>query len=135
MIEGITFLARPPRRGDVVAFRTDNIAGLSRGVRFIKRVAGEPSDQVRISEGKLYVNGQHVPLINAGGEIVYTLPSGSEEMAIMTNVSVPPGKYFVLGDNPVQSLDSRFWGFVPVEDIVGRVSFRYWPYQRAGRVR
>src|SRR2546422_10131999 len=65
MMEGVTFLARKPRRGDVVVFKTDGIASLPSAQIYVKRVAGEPGDQLRISDGKLYINGRHVALSNA----------------------------------------------------------------------
>src|SRR5204863_160012 len=74
MMEGVTFLARKPRRGDVVVFKTDGIASLPSAQVYVKRVAGEPGDQLWISGGKLYINGQHVALSNATGEIAYVLP-------------------------------------------------------------
>ena len=62
MMEGLTFLARNPRRGDIVVFKTDGIASVPPGTFYVKRVAGEPGDHVRISEGKLFVNEKQVTL-------------------------------------------------------------------------
>lgn len=135
MVEGFTFLARKPRRGDLAAFRTDGIAALPAANIYIKRVAGEPGDRLRIADGKLYINDKHVALSNAVGEIAYLLPPGAERMAQLTDVTVPDGQYYVLGDNSTNSSDSRFWGFVPAGNIVGRVAFCYWPPQRAGGVK
>ena len=69
MMEGITFLSRRPRRGDIVVFKTDGIATLPPATIYLKRVAGEPGDHVRISGGKLFVNDKQVSLSNAVGEI------------------------------------------------------------------
>jgi signal peptidase I len=135
MMEGMTFLARHPLRGEIVVFRTDGIASLPPGQFFIKRVAGEPGDHLRISEGKLFINGKQVTLSNAAGEIVYDLPPGVEGSSPRTDVTVEDDCYFVLGDNSTNSLDSRFWGGLPRGNIVGRILFCYWPPQRAGGVR
>lgn len=88
--------------------------------KFIKRVIGVGGDSVEISAGRVIVNGQ--PL-----EEDYTLTPG------FTNygpVVVPEDNYFVLGDNRNNSEDSRFWGFVPRENVVGRASAIFWPVDR-----
>jgi signal peptidase I len=135
MMEGVTFIARHPRRGDVVVFSTDGIDSLPPATFYVKRVAGEPGDHLRLSEGKLFVNDKQVSLSNAAGEIVYHVPPGAEAFSPKTDLTVPDGCYFVLGDNSTNSLDSRFWGSVPRGNIIGRVSFCYWPPQRVGGVK
>ena len=77
MMEGVTFIARQPHRGDVVVFSTDGIDSLPPATFYVKRVAGEPGDHLRISEGKLFVNDKEVSLSNAAGEIVYHMPPGA----------------------------------------------------------
>jgi len=135
MMEGMTYIARAPRRGDVVVFRTDGIAALPPATFYVKRVAGEPGDHLRISEGKLFVNDKQLSLSNSMGEIVYLLPPMAGTLARKTDLTVPDGSYFVLGDNSTNSLDSRFWGSVPRGNIIGRVSFCYWPPPRIGGVK
>ncbi len=135
MMEGMTFLSRNPRRGDVVVFRTDGIAMLPPATFYVKRVAGEPGDHVRISEGKLFVNNKQALLSNTVGQIVYDLPPHAAPFSPTTELTVPDGCYFVLGDNSTNSFDSRFWGSVPRGNIIGRISFCYWPPQRAGGVK
>jgi len=136
VMEGFTFLARKPGRGDIAVFKTDGIAQLPAPANlYVKRIVGEPGDHVRISEGKLFINDKHVAISNAVGDIAYHLPAGAEVTARQTDVTVPDGQYYVLGDNSTNSSDSRFWGFVPADNILGRVAFRYWPPQRTGGVK
>ncbi|MDQ6632180.1 MAG: signal peptidase I, partial [Verrucomicrobiota bacterium] len=135
MMEGLTFLFRRPHRGDVVVFKTDGIASLPSARMYIKRVTGEPGDHVRISEGKLFINDKQVSVSNAMGEIIYDLPPHAQTFSLQTDVRVPSGCYFVLGDNSTNSFDSRFWGSVPRKKILGRISFCYWPPQKLGGIK
>lgn len=133
-MDGLTFLARKPHRGDVIVFRTGGIASLPSGF-YTKRIVGEPGDRLRISDGVLYINDKQITISNALGNISYALPSGSEKLATMTHLTVPSGSYYVLGDNATDSFDSRFWGCVPATNVIGRVFFRYWPPHRMGTVK
>jgi signal peptidase I len=134
-MEGMTFLARKPRHGDIVVFKTDGIGSLQTGSFFVKRIAGEPGDHSRIAEGKLFVNDQRVALSNAMGEIVYYIPPLTGTLTPKTDVTVPTGCYFVLGDNSRNSLDSRYFGAIPRDNIIGQVVLCYWPLQRVGGVK
>jgi signal peptidase I len=135
MMEGFSFLARKPRRGDIVVFKTESVGLLQANSIYVKRIAGEPGDRLRLADGKLYINDQHIVLSNAYGEIVYYLPDAQSSMATHTDLTIPEGHYFVLGDNSANSYDSRFWGCVPAENILGRVTFCYAPANRVGRVK
>ena len=135
VMEGLTYCVRNPRRGDITVFKTDGIPSVPPAQIYFKRLVGEPGERVRISGGKVYINDAAVSLSNDAGEIVYTLPPSAERMATETDVIVPPGQYYMLGDNSTNSYDSRFWGFVPASNVLGRVVFRFWPPQRIGGVR
>lgn len=135
MMEGFSFLVRQPRRGDVVVLRTDGLGGRPPEALYVKRIAGEPGDRVRLADGKLYINERSVILSNESGEIMYPLPAGAEKSARYTDLTVPAGQCYVLGDNSRDSIDSRFWGCVPAECILGRIAFCFAPVDRVGRVR
>lgn len=135
MMEGVTFLARKPRRGDIVVFRSDGIASLPPTQFYLKRIAGEPGDHLRITDGKLFINDKQTSLSNALGEIRYDPPPQAGTFTPKTDLTVPEGCFFVLGDNSTNSLDSRFWGCLPSGNIIGRISFCYWPPHRVGRVK
>ncbi len=136
LMEGITFMARSPRKGDVVVFKSDGIESLMPGATYVNRIAGQPGDRLRIEDGRLYVNGAHLPLKNSSGEIRYVFMRESRYLtANGDTVTLPAGQYFVLGDNSTNSFDGRFWGFLPAKIIKGRIAFCYWPPRDAGAVR
>lgn len=102
------------RYGDIVVFH------YSPQEDYIKRVIGLPGDQVEVQDGQVFINGQ--PLIE---DYLAAPPdyTGSWE--------VPDGRLFVLGDNRNQSSDSHKWGFVPIENVVGKALVVYWPLNEA----
>ena len=111
------YVFRAPRRGDIVVFRFPG----DKSRDFVKRVVGVPGDTVEIRSGQVFVNGEplHEPyVINRDG--------GTEEPLV-----VPDESYYVLGDNRRASQDSRDWGTVPAENIIGRGWLRYWPLDGA----
>jgi len=121
----VHYLFGAPQRGDVVVFRSPDRADRD----FIKRIIGLPGDTVQIdgATGRVYVNG--LPL-----EEPYAI--GRTQCA--SNAAgcgpwvVPPGHYFVLGDNRDQSQDSRVFGFVPERAIIGKALITYWPPEDFG---
>jgi signal peptidase I len=136
LMEGFTFLARKPRRGDVLVFRTDSIESLQSGIIYIKRLVGEPGERLRISDGRLFVNDKQVSIRNTTGEVHYVFMRWSHYLtSVDDSVMVPDGHYFVLGYNSTNSSDSRIWGFVPAGNVMGRASLRYWPPGRIGGVK
>ena len=112
------FPFHPPRRGDVIVFRFPRDPSRD----FVKRVIGLPGDVVEIRRGVVFVNGQ--PL-----DEPYITKRSIDSMA---PVRVPPGGYFVLGDNRASSNDSRDWGILPAENIIGRAWVPYGPRDRRG---
>jgi signal peptidase I len=149
-----TSLRFPPlkqvHRGDIVAFRYPR----NPSVMFVKRVIGVGGDVVKIQDKKVYVNGR--PLYEPYAQFQFstmlplrdefpptpslleTLPAAwgldpawAHEMPNYIRkdgLHVPPGYLFAMGDNRDNSLDSRFWGFVPLENVVGEPLFVYWSY-------
>lgn len=113
-------------RGDTVVFWYP----LDTTKSYIKRVIGIPGDRVRIEGGQVYVNGKELTED-------YVPPQNRDESTWRDGqeVTVPSGKYFVLGDHRNQSSDSRMWGWVPRENIYGKAVFVYWPLEKIGRVR
>jgi len=122
------FPLEKPKRGDVVVF----IYPLDPSKDFIKRVVAVEEDTVKIINKKLYINGVQVPDPHG----VYTDESSfSGEVQKRDNfgpVTVPKGALFVLGDNRDRSLDSRFWGYVPLRDVRGKAFIIYWSWDSQG---
>ena len=133
-MEGITYLFRKPHRGEILVFKTEGLDVPDKNSIFIKRLAGLLGERLRLADGKLFVNDAPVVLRNATGEIDYTNSWGRTPYLASSNdvVTVPAGHYFVLGDNSGNSMDSRYWGFLPAKSIKGRAFFRYAPSDRIG---
>jgi signal peptidase I len=115
------YLIRGPKRGDVIVFSFPGDVHRD----FIKRVIGVPGDTVRVTDGNVFVND--VPLIEPYIDDAQTTTD-------FAAVVVPPGQYFVLGDNRRNSSDSRSWGFVPEENVIGQALISYWPLSNFGGV-
>ena len=115
-----------PKRGEVIVF----IYPLEPEKDFIKRVIGVPGDTVRIVNKKLYINGAEAQDPHAVYKEDTVLPGDAQKRDNFGPITVPPGKIFVLGDNRDRSLDSRFWGFVPLEDVKGKAFIIYWSWDR-----
>jgi signal peptidase I len=93
---------------------------------FIKRVVGGPGDTIKIINGHVYRNGvaEKDSYINQCG--------GASTCTFRQTIKVPPGDYFMMGDNRGFSDDSRFWGPVPDKWVIGVAFFTYWPPDRIG---
>src|SRR6266571_7241476 len=133
------------RRGDIVVFLSPAEAGLY----VVKRIIGVPGDRIHLRDGILYVNGQaqnekyvlHNGSYNPYRDNFPSVPpmdGGSitpEWHLLMSShmqdgdIVVPPASYFAMGDNRDVSYDSRYWGFIPQENIIGRPLFIYWSFE------
>ena len=120
------FLFGLPERGDVIVFRHPYAPRLD----LIKRVIGLPGDVVRIADGAVYLNGRRLEEPYLAPEIVTESSSGEDA----SGARVGEGELFVMGDNRPSSQDSRHFGHVPVENVVGTALFAYWPVDVAGGI-
>ncbi len=118
------FLFGPPQRGEVIVFEAPE----DRDKDYIKRVIGVSGDVVVIREGAVYLNGRLLNEPYLSSETVTHL-NGIDQK---NRWKVPEGSLFVLGDNRFNSLDSRDWGYLPVENVVGRAVWAYWPLDKWG---
>lgn len=134
IMEGFSLHWRPPERADMVVFQTAGIERSKPTTVFVMRVVGEPGEHLQLVDGEIFINGVVTDIKNSKGSIKYFAPPISSKHKMTTDVEIAPGEYFVLGDNSLNSYDSRFWGAVPEENIRGRIWVRYWPPSRMGRV-
>jgi len=120
---------RDPRRGEIIVFETPPAAQLKCGAggTFVKRLVGLPGDTVEVrlrsGDGYVYINGK--PLKEP-----YIEKARRGAVGPFGPIKVRPGNYFMLGDNRSQSCDSRLWGTVPRENLIGKVFATYWPPKR-----
>lgn len=101
----------------------------ARRARYVKRLIAVGGQTVQIGPGgKVLVDGEPLPVLK---DKVY-LRTGPGIRYGVEPTLVPPGHFFVLGDNTMNSYDSRYWGFVPKEEFIGCPFFRVWPFSRFG---
>ena len=110
-----------PKRGDIVVFNTPPRALVACGTGgvYVKRLIGLPGDVWAEKDGDVYINGKKLdePYLKPAYRDQYTYP----------RQKIPPGHYFMMGDNRVGSCDSRKWGTVPRKNLIGKVVATYWP--------
>jgi signal peptidase I len=139
---------REIHHGDIVVF----LSPAEPGLYVVKRIIGIPGDRLHLRDGVVYRNGQKLDepyVIHQGGELSYNpyrdnFPSvAPTEFSNVTpewelslpqhiqgeDVVIPPNSYFGMGDNRDVSLDSRYWGFIPQENVIGRPMFIYWSFE------
>jgi len=153
-VERITYNFRRPRRGEIVVFETKDIEGMAQtpselGQFYIKRLVALPGEKVSIGDDRhLIINGQRLDASTTHFENVYSFdpaqPAGESRYSGHVNgklirgaryfpderseFSVPPGHYLVMGDNTLNSYDSRFWGPFRQENVIGRSFAVFWPF-------
>lgn len=150
-VDRMTYNFRHPRRGDIVVFKTKGIEGIPNQDQFyIKRLVGLPGETVSIGDDQhARINGQRLDTSTPHFEDVYgfnpKLPrrdgrdgfynghilqprSDSLLKTPEDSITVRPGHFLVFGDNTMNSLDSRYWGDLPEQNVIGKAFFVYWPF-------
>ncbi len=127
LIEKLSYRFHPPHHGDIVVFEPPpqlQAIGYRPEQAFIKRVIGLPGDTLTVHDGQVYRNNH--PLTEP-----YILTSPRYEMNVVT---VPENTLFVMGDNRNDSNDSHIWGFLPMKNVIGHATVRFWPPDDLGMV-
>jgi signal peptidase I len=122
----IIYRFQDPERGDIIVFKTPVRVGAAcdAGGTFVKRIVGLPGEKVSMQNGHVLINE-----VRLKEPYLHPAYRGRENGEWPRN---PRSGYFVLGDNRAMSCDSRRWGVVPRENIIGRADVRYWPPDRVG---
>jgi len=141
LVNKLVYRFSEPKRGDIVVFKYP----IDPNIDFIKRIVALPGEEVEVRNNQVFINGKPLPLIEVGrGEengvrkVIYqeVLPEDTKHNVQFYEdfpfskrdfgpVVVPPNHYFVMGDNRDNSEDSRYWGFLPRENIVGKAFVIY----------
>lgn len=125
IVDEITYRFKEPQRGDIVVFKYKDENNKSEYL--IKRIVGLPGDTVIVKDGNVFIN-------NSLGELILEEPYLPIDRETMGNLSeeIKENNYFVLGDNRAVSLDSRYFGQINKDSIVGKVLLRGFPFNKFG---
>ncbi len=126
VVEKISYQLHPPERFDIAVFRVPpqlQQDGYQSDQAFIKRVIGVPGDRIAIQKGWVYLNGE--PLSES-------YIAETPKLEDLPTVTVPANQLFMMGDNRNNSNDSRYWGFLPLKNVIGKAVFKFFPFDRIG---
>ncbi|MDF2936936.1 MAG: sipS [Paenibacillaceae bacterium] len=130
IVNKIIYHIRTPERGEVVVFHAPS------GVDYIKRVIALPGEKIKLQNNKVYINGEELEESYLQEAIDdYKARTNSNYNVDFSEITVEEGKVFVMGDNRVNSQDSRAIGAVAFEKIVGRADVRFWPLAKLGFIK
>ena len=119
MVNKFIYYFKKPERGDIIVF----VYPVNPKKDFIKRLVGLPGETIQIKDGSVFINGEELRSPQTIAERYYY----NEGMYGEGLIKIPDNTYFVMGDNTKNSKDSRFWGFVPKKNLLGKAFFVYWP--------
>ncbi len=137
VVDRLTYRFSLPRRGDLLVFLTDGIPELPPHQVWVKRLVGMPGERLEIHDGSVFANGVRLSERDGIPPIRFVTRDAIErgDAASRASYQLDKQSYFVLGDNATNSLDSRYFGCIPRENVYGKVTAIYYPFSRAGRPR
>ncbi|MCM8764953.1 MAG: signal peptidase I [Candidatus Omnitrophica bacterium] len=127
----IIYKIREPRRWEVIIFKYPE----DTKKYFVKRLVGLGGESLAIRNGHVYIDGKIMTQPESVSTPLYYYNDIDGSYGVNGEVKIPAGTYYVLGDNSINSKDSRYWGFVPSKNLVGKALFIYWPPWRMGFIR
>lgn len=127
----IIYKIRQPQRWEVIIFKYPE----DPKKYFVKRLVGLPGESLIIKDGHVCINGKTIEPPPAIPTPLYYYSEGEGSYGIDREVRIPANAYYALGDNSINSKDSRYWGFIPSKNLVGKALFIYWPPWRMGIIR
>lgn len=125
LTDKVSYKMRDPERGEIVVFHAPPAANCPEGTGcdFIKRIIGVPGDTIEVKENAIWINGNQLPEPYIPDDFAI-LPGNATKNK---SITLGQNEFFVSGDNRPYSSDSRTWGPITKDEIIGRVFFRYWP--------
>ncbi|MFH1459235.1 MAG: signal peptidase I [Candidatus Omnitrophota bacterium] len=123
LVNKFIYWFRPPERGEVIVFKYPEDTSLA----FIKRLIGCAEEELEIKNGKIFINNEKILNTKINSRFYY---NRGDFGGIDQKIKIPKDALYVLGDNSNNSRDSRYWGFVPKKNLIGKAILIYWPLQR-----
>jgi signal peptidase I len=131
MVDKISYNFFAPKRGDVVIFSYPG----EPNKKFIKRIIGLPGDTIEIKNDRVYLENKKYSGVLTESFLPSEMPTPTETEQTSILRKVGSNEYFVMGDNRLNSSDSRIWGLLPKENIIGKALLTIWPYDAASFVK
>lgn len=128
LTDKVTYKFAEPKHGDIIVFKNPN----NESQDFIKRIIALPGDRIMLKDGHIYINGNIVkePYLNSN-----LTTKGGAFLSEGKEVTLNENELITLGDNRNNSYDSKDWGYLPMNNVIGKAFFRYWPLQRIGLIK
>lgn len=134
-VDKMSWNFRRPRRGEIMVFKTSGIKDITRGSHYIKRLVGLPGEKISVDEPNIVINGENISQPHQITRIMAKTPPYTNGYVYAWRFSypdfiykIPDTGFMAFGDNSASSFDSRAWGPVPQENMMGPALFVYWPF-------
>lgn len=127
----IIYKIKQPHRWDVIIFKYPE----DPKKYFVKRLVGLPGENIEIKNGHVYINGICMQYPEYITTPLYYYNDEGGIFGVNGEIKIPEDSFYALGDNSINSKDSRYWGFIPGKNLAGKAVFIYWPPWRMGIIR